>query len=863
MQLIVRHLKILMLWLRMNKKEVNVMRLYIKEQIEELIISIKEMHTFLITVIEKEQLINFLEDCQQAVSAIGDIIRGNSEENKEVISVLEDYSRTIHLILQIEEFSEKERKELDKYLEKISLYLESLAINYHVVFLPYKASMWDSLESIWTACNSDERCTCHVVPIPYFEYSSEDDKWEYHYEGNLFPLEIPITSYLEYSMEVNNPDIAYIHNPYDNCNLVTSVHPNYYSKELKKYIRKLVYVPYFVTSGILLERHLELPVCENMDYMVVQTKKIKQDYQHSQYYEKLIPLGSPKLDKIIKECQKEKILPKEWISLLKDSKILMLNTSINLFLTDGEAYIKKIKYIFEIVRKCKKIALIWRPHPLLKATIKSMRPSLQVEFASLVEQYNKLEIGVLDKTPDITKTVALCDGYIGEMSSSIVNLFNAAKKPVFILDNYILDKFTELERRRVLISDIVFQNNEAWFTSYRMNGLFKMDINSGKIELLDRVEGQANYHNSYQYLSKDNNEIYLSPEKANNPVFYSVKMKKFKKILPKDHVKEMNCQKIVCYDKKVFYLPKKNGKILEYDIESNIWKNHIAPIEKLMGKTKPIVRETWDYSSDNEKLWISAEYTNRILEFNMEDSSYRIHTIGDEKNGYSGIVIDNEYLWLAEVHSGEIIRWNKYTQEFISLYMPEEFGCWKYRKQTDLAHRCLIDVGEWIVTVPGFSNGMVKINKTSNEVAMMVNGFWKCAEKVINGYHPNEMFSSLVGSKIDNKTVMVQRSYDAAIAVIDIETEEYRLLDPILSEKDFGKLTIGFDGFEKIDKFGVFTLRESKIFSLDKFVENIANGSLEGIKDKQTKELQTMAENLDGSCGNEVHKLLINLLEQY
>ena len=49
-------------------------------------------------------------------------------------------------------------------------------------------------------------------------------------------------------------------------------------------------------------------------------------------------------------------------------------------------------------------------------------------------------IGIFDDTPDVSRTVAVVDGYIGEESTSIVNLFGAAGKPLFILNNYIFDK---------------------------------------------------------------------------------------------------------------------------------------------------------------------------------------------------------------------------------------------------------------------------------------------------------------------------------------------------------------------------------------------------------------------------------------
>ena len=42
-----------------------------------------------------------------------------------------------------------------------------------VAFMPYKASMWDSLESIWMAADKDKRCETAVVPLTYYELGSD------------------------------------------------------------------------------------------------------------------------------------------------------------------------------------------------------------------------------------------------------------------------------------------------------------------------------------------------------------------------------------------------------------------------------------------------------------------------------------------------------------------------------------------------------------------------------------------------------------------------------------------------------------------------------------------------------------------
>lgn len=75
---------------------------------------------------------------------------------------------------------------MDKFKESVSkINLEDVAeiskrlkelisesVVYKVAFMPYKASMWDSLESIWMAADKDERCETLVVPITYYELDS-------------------------------------------------------------------------------------------------------------------------------------------------------------------------------------------------------------------------------------------------------------------------------------------------------------------------------------------------------------------------------------------------------------------------------------------------------------------------------------------------------------------------------------------------------------------------------------------------------------------------------------------------------------------------------------------------------------------
>lgn len=98
------------------------------------------------------------------------------------------------------------------------------------VFLPYKASMWDSLESVWVAADEDESCDAYVIPIPYYDKNPDGSFKEMHYEAEEYPGYVPVTHYDEYDFQKHHPDMIFIHNPYDEYNHVTSVHPFLFTK---------------------------------------------------------------------------------------------------------------------------------------------------------------------------------------------------------------------------------------------------------------------------------------------------------------------------------------------------------------------------------------------------------------------------------------------------------------------------------------------------------------------------------------------------------------------------------------------------------------------------------------------------------
>ena len=92
-----------------------------------------------------------------------------------------------------------------------------------VFFLPYKASMWDSLESVWQAATEDkENCLAYVMPIPYCDRNPDGTAREWHCERDEFPKYVPTLDWKQVDLKAWHPDVIFFHYPYDKCNQFTS-----------------------------------------------------------------------------------------------------------------------------------------------------------------------------------------------------------------------------------------------------------------------------------------------------------------------------------------------------------------------------------------------------------------------------------------------------------------------------------------------------------------------------------------------------------------------------------------------------------------------------------------------------------------
>ena len=247
-----------------------------------------------------------LATMQEEAITFGNAIEQKKGEGTKSVSAIEEYCEALFELYQrISEqggradFSKVpalEVKALKKERKNILTCLENLRaavqkdFKKQVVFLPHSEKHFASLRPLVDALLEEEEVECKIIPIPYYDKCGDGRLKEIHYEGEDFPKGYEIVDYNCYDFSIELPDCIVINSPYDEFNPVWTVDSAFYSREMKKYTKKLVYIPWFVTDEINpkdeedgkaftnMEYYVTVPGLFHSDFTIVQSEGMKKAY---------------------------------------------------------------------------------------------------------------------------------------------------------------------------------------------------------------------------------------------------------------------------------------------------------------------------------------------------------------------------------------------------------------------------------------------------------------------------------------------------------------------------------------------------------------------------------------------------------
>lgn len=448
--------------------------------------------------IEDENLMDFLQALQEKVIEIGNSIEMQVAECEQIIETLTNLAERIYELSLDGNYKKygmlQSAKELCCLAEMQAK--ERIPDTYEILFMPYKVSMWDCMETIYEAATKDDDCHVTVMPVPYYSVNEDRTDVEITYEGKLFSQNIAITDYRNYSIASMLPDVIFIHNPYDGCNRVTQLPEQYFSKELRRYTDKLIYIPYKVCRGKVKDIYCMLPGVRNAWRVFVQSESVRENYVKYNEPERIVVTGSPKIDKIIQNMNYPPEVPAEWMEALQGRKVFLLNTHLNSIMNQAEAFLLRLEMLMDVFDGRGDIALLWRPHPLSIETAKAMNPDILQSYLGIVERFKAFKNGVYDESSSPHMAIALSDAYIGDGSSSLLTMFGMTGRPIYVWNRKAKAKSLaeQGEKRKYVYYEtmlgmedyisLVCEENDAWGMERKgafQKIFYRADGNSGKM----------------------------------------------------------------------------------------------------------------------------------------------------------------------------------------------------------------------------------------------------------------------------------------------------------------------------------------------------------------------------------------------
>jgi len=717
-----------------------------------------------------------------------------------------------------------------------------------ILFMPYKASMWDSLESVWLAAEADESCEAYVMPIPYFERKTDYTFGTMHYEGALFPDYVPILDYQHVTLAEMHPEVIYIHNPYDNGNMATSVAPQYYSEELKKYTDILVYIPYFATAGGMGDGQRFCFAYQNVDYIIVQAESLKEFYDPQVDRAKILPLGSPKFDRIVRICKERPEPPAAWKSRLAGKTVYFYNTSLAGMINNPWAFLKKMEYVFRTFEKHPEACLLWRPHPLLETTFRSMRKDFLPFFHQLKQYYLEHQIGIYDDTPDIDTAIAWSDVYIGDSGTSVTSLFGVAGKPMFIFNN-LIDRLPEAEDWR---GNLILTDNLKWIVTGNNDLLWSPNMD-GQYEFYCNLSA---YTSGAYYGRVFETEDYVVICPANGQEILLVADHRVVRRIPLQDLcstaaRFAGAWQIGPY---IFLIPIRYPAIVCYDITN-------GQLDYIDGYADVIAKEvdgSWTVGGScvwQDMLAIASPTDGRILLIDAVTLQVELLNLDEQdENGCLVLMPDGEEIWCLPRKGYTIRCWNPRTGT-IKVYadVPEDF----HSEHVPLRFACemnpwssLTVAGDTVYLAPSWGSRFLKLNKKTGEFSEWQVPF-KATCRTDNGYLP---VGGCAGFLDKEKIYYIP---ERRVYRFDGRTNQFTEYPLALAKESRQKLRKGFGRISEWLRYGCL---EDAYNTLEDFLQR--GFAEQGFsRSAQLEAYSEIAAHIDGTAGIAIHQYISEQLD--
>lgn len=283
-----------------------------------------------------------------------------------------------------------------------------------VLFIVYRTEWWGCFDGYCRQECRREDTICYVMPIPRYErdditYKANFGKVHFHPEklAPVLPEGAQMVDWQNFSLEQGFERI-YIHNPYENGSLADTVELKYYASSLKQHTKKLIYVSHFME--LLPDDYANCKAYDYVDaiYVPHESSRFSLDVKYDGKVE-VAESGLPAyLDHLAGRLAGS---DKNGKGQDSSGKLKLLYcVSYNDLYYGTEKQLRKMREIFDYVKKIPDIQLIFRPDEDIRARRQTLEEKIWKGYEQLVSDFRKNRIGIYDESGELYEAAVKADG---------------------------------------------------------------------------------------------------------------------------------------------------------------------------------------------------------------------------------------------------------------------------------------------------------------------------------------------------------------------------------------------------------------------------------------------------------------------
>lgn len=627
-----------------------------------------------------------------------------------------------------------------------------------VLFLVYRAGWWGCFDELYREYKTDPGCQCSVVVLPRYDRDPQTHEIifdRYQYDADAMPQDVEVTDFRKYSLQAERPDVIYIHNLYDNSNILDSVPIEYYSWNLKQFTPELVYVHHRLNFT---EQEKKYNIYHYVDKIYINTDKIR--YSIPVEFESKLEVRLSGIIPYLLRQQKLKSVPSR-----ESAVTLFISVGYGELYYGTDRALRKLEQVLGFLKGRRDFRVILHSDQELLDHFHELQGNVASEYIRIINWFVDKKIGVYDSSDNDYEAALSADICMTLGWNSVMHCFSVLGKPCFSLNQECRPLPTEDDLCTPSFWDCCVEGDEVTFVTNPLSMMCRMNLKTGRMMVLREVPDEGEGWVNYLDIQKRGSVYYLLPYASDGLLLYDIQSGKYEKKYSPGAVNNGNFTKMISYRQYLYLIPRFYKGILRYDTKSGecrIYDDWVRELDQLASaKNQQEPYFVWGIRQEESMLHMASSKASVIMHFDMETGTYQLEETGIP----DGIFLDMEW------RDGKPILLQRMGRSVYTYRSPQVGWDVIYEAEEcetpNVPYARCIQAGAKTVVFPQQAGHVLTLDEDNGQIRERRDVVCCGKEAYQSEYMRERKAGYQVVKKMDNGTLLLYEQYTGAFHLLD------------------------------------------------------------------------------------------------